>query len=107
MAIGILLGVYDIQTVAMTAVGTAIALASTHFFVFQDRLDVLQLIIGTLVVFTTVTAYFLQLRTKAKLLAGLENLANERDELVTGLPENTQVLILSKDRKTRQLLASL
>ena len=106
MAIGILLGVYDIQTITMTTFGTAIAFVSMHFFVFQDRPEALQLIIGTFVVFATVTTYFLQLRTKAKLFADLENLTNERDELVTGLPDNIQVLILSKNRKTRELLAS-
>ena len=101
MAIGIFLGVYDIQTIAMTTLGSAVALLSMQFFVFQDRQDVLQLIICTFIVFAAVTYYFLQLRTKAKLLAALESLAEERDKLVISLPEDTQVLILSQERKIR------
>ena len=106
MAIGIFLGVYDIQTIAMTTLGSAVALLSMQFFVFQDRQDVLQLIICTFIVSVAVTYYFLQLRSKAKLEADLESLAQERDKLVTGLPEDTQVLILSTGQKTRQLLVS-
>ena len=63
MAIGMLLGIYDLQTIATTTVGTAIALVSMHFFVYQEEPDVLQLIATTFVVFVTVTYYFISLRT--------------------------------------------
>ena len=89
MAIGILLGVYDIQTIAMATVGTAFALVSMHEFVYQEEPDVLQLIVTTFVVSAAVTYYFISLRTEAKLLARLESLAHERDRLITGLPEHT------------------
>ena len=63
IAIGILLGIYDIQTIAVTTVGTAIALVSMHFFVYQDKPDVLLLIVTTFAVCVAVTYYFISLRT--------------------------------------------
>ena len=95
MAIGILLGVYDIQTIATTAIGTALALESMHFFVYQEETDILQLFVATFIVLAAVTYYIISLRTEAKLLARLESLAHERDEIITGLPEHTYVLVLS------------
>ena len=89
MAIGILLGVYDIQTIAMTTAGTAFAFISMQEFVYQEESDALQLIVTTFVVLAAVTYYFISLRTEAKLLSRLEHLAYERDKLITDLPEHT------------------
>ena len=89
----------------MSTIGAATATCLMKFLVYQNRLDIFELILSTVIVFLTVTAYFMSLRREAKLHARLALLASERDDFIRGLPDDQQVLILPRHMHTKQILA--
>lgn len=90
----------------MSTIGAATATCLMKFLVYQNKLDIFELILSTVIVFLTVTAYFMSLRREAKLQARLALLACERDDFIRGLPDDQQVLILPRHIHTKQILAT-
>ena len=82
MAIGVLLGIETRQSIATVTIGTALAQITTHLAVFQDSIEWLYLVLTSLMVFATTTAYFMQLYRLAKLRTRLERYALERDDFI-------------------------
>ena len=60
IAIGVLLGVYPRQSIVIVTLGTVVAQAIVQAFVFKDQdIDAVEMVVSTLIVLTTVTAYFI------------------------------------------------
>ena len=83
-------------------VGVAIAQLLLHFIVYQDQIDMVEMLVTMLIVFATVTAYFMSKSKEVKLRKTIDNLARERDHLLKFLPEEgAQVLIIDKIKHTK------
>ena len=66
-----------------------------HVLAYQDAINVIEILVTTLIVIIIVTAYFMSLHREARLRQGLVDLAEERDDLLRALPEDTQIMIVS------------
>ena len=83
-------------------IGAAIAQLLLHLIAYQDQIYMVEMLVTMLIVFTTVTAYFMSKSKEVKLRKTLDNLAKERDHLLKFLPkECAQVLILDKKKYTK------
>ena len=95
LAVGIFLGIYERQTIVTVTLLTVMAQILIHKVAYQDEIELRNIMISTIFVFLCVTAHFMSLHQKSKLKQVITNLAEERDEFLRGLPEETQILVIN------------
>ena len=76
------------------------AQAIVQAFLFKDQdIDALEMVVSMFIVFITVTGYFMSKQREAKLKATITSLVSEREQILAGLPESIQVLIIKRYSK--------
>ena len=89
IAVGVLLGVYPRQSIVIVTLGTILAQAIVQAFLFKDQdIEPFEMVVSMMIVFITVTAYFMSKQREAKLNATITNLISERDQILAGLPDS-------------------